>query len=162
MRKTVLVAAALASFALVPSVAQAQVTLGPALAFGDSNRDLGLGVALALPADALGPGFGFLFDFLYFFPDVGDYLEINGNVTYDFPLENSTAVPFVLGGLNISNSSLDIPGVVNASSTDAALNLGGGISFDLGNFRPRVLGRFQVGDGSGLQLVVTLPFAIGS
>jgi len=162
MRKTVLVAAALASFALVPSAAQAQVTLGPALAWGDSGRDLGLGAALALPADALGPGFGFLFDFLYFFPTGVSFVGINGNVTYDFPLENSTAVPFVLGGLNITNTSVDVAGVGSGSSTDAALNLGGGISFDLGNFRPRVLGRFQIGDGSGFQIVATLPFAIGN
>lgn len=162
MRKTVLLAAALASFALVPSVAQAQVTLGPALAWADGGRDLGLGAALDLSADALGPGFGFLFDFLYFFPTGVNFIELNGNVTYDFPLENSTAVPFVLGGLNITNASVDIPGGGNVSTTNVFLNLGGGISFDLGSFRPRVLGRFQVGDGNGFQIVATLPFAIGS
>lgn len=161
MRRFALVTAALAAFAVVPHQVEAQVTLGPELAYGDGSRDLGIGAAMALPMPNIGTGFGLLVDLLIFFPNGYDYLEANGNITYDFELENSSAVPFVLAGLSLSNTSVEVLGV-SGSSTDLALNLGGGIDFDLGSFRPKVGARFQIESGTGFILFATLPFAIGN
>lgn len=162
MRRFALVGAALAAFAVVPSTVQAQVTVGPELAWGDSNRDFGIGAAMALDMPNLGPGWGLFVDLLLFFPDGPvDYLEANGNLTYNFPLENSTAVPFALAGLSISNTSVDVMGS-SQSTTDLGINLGGGVAFDLGGFRPVVGARFTIEAGDGLVVFATLPFTVGS
>jgi hypothetical protein len=152
--------AALAVFAAAPRMAQAQVTLGPTVAWHD-DADVGVGATLTAGLSQFGEGFGFMADFLYFFPDGFDYLEINGNVTYDLPLEGSTVMPFVLGGLNVARISVDIGTLGSASNTEVGLNLGGGIRFDAGNFRPTVAGRFELSGGEGFVLWATLPFAVG-
>ena len=101
------------------------------------------------------------FHFLIFFPDAGDYLEFNGNVTYDLPLAESTAVPFVLAGLTIGRSSVEVPLGGTVSDTAARLNLGGGIEFDAGTLRPTAGVRVEFGDGDAFVLFATLPFALG-
>jgi hypothetical protein len=131
------------------------VTLGPTLAYHD-DADFGIGAALGLPLDSFGEGVGFLADFIWFFPEFVDYWELNGNVTYDLPLEDSTIVPFVLGGLNIAHAS-----VTGASNTELGLNLGGGIEFDAGTFRPSVGLRVELSGGEGFVFFGTLPFAMG-
>lgn len=173
MRRFVSGAAALAFIALTPSLSQAQVTLGPAIAYHD-DFDLGLGAALSMPMPSIGDGIGLVVDFLYFFPSLPagtpagvdvDYLELNGNLTYDFPLQESTVVPYVLGGLNIANGSFGISvGGLSASgsSTEIGLNLGGGIKFNLGTFRPSVGAKFEVSGGEGFVIFGSLPFVIGN
>jgi hypothetical protein len=147
--------AALAVFALAPGEGQAQVTLGPTVAFHE-DFDFGIGAALGLPLDSFGPGFGFLADVIWFFPEFFDYLELNGNVTYDFPLEDSTIVPFVLGGLNVARASGG-----GTSNTELGLNLGGGIEFDAGTLRPTVGLRVELSGGEGFVIFATLPFVVG-
>ena len=149
---------AVAALTFVPSMVEAQSTIGPTLAYHD-DADLGLGVTLRAPLSGFGDGVGIMGDFLLFFPDAADvdYLEFNGNVTYDFPLEDSAILPFVLAGLNISRSST--PG---GSNTDLGLNLGGGLEFDLGRFRPVAGGRIELGGGEAFVLFLTLPFQLGS
>lgn len=161
MRKFVVGIAAVAALSLNPVASQAQVTLGPTLAMHDDG-DLAIGATLGAPMASLGEGIGLMADFLIFFPEVGSYFEVNGNLTYDFPLENSTVVPFVLAGLNIGRSSVDTGIAGTFSSTDAGLNIGGGVAFDAGTFRPSVAGRFRLGDGSGFVVFATLPFVLGS
>ena len=162
MRRTTFAIAALAAVAVfaAPRAAQAQVTLGPTAAF-HGDFDFGIGATVAAPLDALGEGFGLLADFLYFFPEGNlDYLELNGNVTYDLPLEDSPVMPFVLGGLNIARASVEAFGV-SASNTEIGLNVGGGIEFDAGSFRPTVGARFELSGGEGFVIWGTLPFALG-
>ena len=154
MRKLVTVLGAAALFSIAASPTQAQVLLGPTLAFHD-EVDLGIGATVELDAPSVSEGVGFMGDFLIFFPDVGDYLEFNLNGTYDFPLQESTVLPFALGGLNIGRGS-----VGDFSNTDVSLNLGGGIAFDAGSFRPRVGGRFVLGDGTEFVVFATLPFLV--
>jgi len=161
MRRTLGGIVTIAMLALVPSMLQAQTTLGPTLAMHDDG-DLGIGATLGAPMASLGEGIGLMADFLIFFPDAGSYFEVNANLTYDFPLENSTVVPFVLAGLNIGRASVDVPGVGSTSNTDLGLNVGGGIAFDAGTFRPSVAGRFRLGDGSGFVVFATLPFVLGN
>ena len=157
MRRLISGFAVAAFFAFAPSGADAQVQLGPTLAFSD-EVDFGIGATLSAQAPQLGEGIGFLGEFIFYFPDNVDFFEINGNVTYAFPLAESTVLPFALGGLNIGRISSDFGG----GNTDVGVNLGGGISFDLGSFRPSVGGRFVLGDFDHFILFATLPFEVGS
>lgn len=162
MRKLVTGLATAAFLALGPVAVHAQVQIGPTLALHD-DFDFGIGATLAAQAPGLGQGIGFMADFIVFFPDTDgvDYLEINGNVTYDFPIEDSTVLPFALGGLNIARVSVDAGALGDASETDIGVNLGGGISFDLDRFRPSVGVRFEVNGGDGFVVFATLPFEVG-
>lgn len=139
-----------------PVAVSGQVTVGPVLAY-ENDADFGIGASLGTALDELGEGFGLLADFLIFFPEAGDYFELNGNVTYDVPLEDSSVVPFLLGGLNVARFSGDLGG----SNTNLGLNLGGGVDFDLGNFRPTAGVRAQLEGGDGLVFFITLPFQTG-
>lgn len=159
MRKFVTVVGAAALFSLAPLSAQGQVLLGPTLAF-HGDFDFGVGATVGFAADNITEGFGFMGDILFYFPDVGSFLEFNANATYDFPLEDSTVLPFVLGGLNFARYSVDILGQ-DFSSTDVNLNLGGGIAFDAGSFRPKAGVRLVVGGGSAVVIFATLPFVVG-
>jgi len=161
MRRLFSVLAAAAFLAVGASGVDAQVQLGPTLVFSD-EVDFGVGATLNAEAPQLGEGVGFLGEFLIYFPDTDglDFFEINGNLTYDFPLENSTVLPFALGGLNVSRTSIDAGGLGGASNTDIGLNLGGGIRFDLGSFRPAVGGRFAIGDIDHFIIFGTLPFEV--
>lgn len=157
MRKLVTGLAAAAFLAVGAGGVDAQVQIGPTLALHD-DFDFGLGATLVAPMPSLGRGIGFMGDFVFYFPDGGDYFEINGNVTYDFPLEESTVVPFVLAGLNIGRASSDIADV---SNTEVGINLGGGIVFDAGTFRPSVAAKVDVGGYEGFVVFATLPFRLG-
>lgn len=156
---SVLIAAALIG---APTVASAQVTVGPVLAY-DSDIEFGLGASVGTALPSLGEGFGLLADFIYFFPpgDGFDYFELNGNVTYDFPLENSSVVPFLLGGLNLARASVDLGALGSGSNTELGLNLGGGIDFDLGNFRPTAGLRAEINGGEATVIFISLPFQTG-
>lgn len=162
MIRTFRALAVAAALVAVPAAANAQATLGPMLAFHD-DADFGIGAALTVSADAIDPRVDFMADFAWFFPDLEglDYFELNGNLLYDFLLEESTAVPFVLGGLNIASSSYDPPGPGGgADNTEIGLNLGGGIKFNAGTFRPMVGARFEISGGEGVVIFGTIPFAL--
>lgn len=159
MRKLVSGLAAAAFLALAPLTAQAQMQFGPTLGIHE-HFDVGIGATLSGQAPSLGQGVGFMADFVFYFPDVGDYFELNGNITYDFPLENSTVVPFVLGGLNIGHRSFEVNGL-DASNTEVGINLGGGIAFDAGSFRPSVAAKVDIGGYEGFVVFATLPFQVG-
>lgn len=148
---------ATALFAFAPVSVQGQATLGPTLALGD-EVDLGIGATLGVPLTSLGTGVGFMGDFLIFFPDGPvDYFEFNANLTYDFPLQETTVVPFVLAGLNIGHVSSD-----SFDDTDLGLNLGGGIEFTAGRFRPSAGIKFEVDGGPDYVFFISLPFALGN
>jgi hypothetical protein len=163
---TLVACAALLAVGAVPAGAQvgaeagAQVSVGPTLAWHD-DADFGIGATVAADLDQVAEHLGLMGEFLIFFPDVVDYWEINGNLTYAFPTENTSVQPFALAGLNLARTSVEVVGLGDASSTDLHLNLGGGIVFDAGSFRPRAGGRFVIGDGSALVVFITLPFGVG-
>lgn len=164
LRKVTAVFGAVTVLALAPLPAQSQIYLGPEVAWND-DADIGIGAGVEFDLPSLYPGIAFLGDFLYFFPgDDFDYFELNGNLTYDFPLEESSVVPFVLAGLNVGRWSVDSdsPGD-GASDTEVGLNLGGGVKFNVGSFQPRVIGRFTLGGDVG-DFTVTgfLPFRIAN
>lgn len=162
MKKLLSAFAAAAFLAVGASGVSAQVQVGPTLAFSSDDIEFGIGATVSAQAPSLGEGIGFLGEFLVYFPDGFDFFEINGNVTYAFPLENSTVLPFALGGLNVTRFSFDTGGLGDASSTDIGLNLGGGITFDMGSFRPSAGARFAIGDLDRIVVFMTLPFEVGS
>lgn len=149
-------------FLLAPTQAEAQLQLGPTVAFHD-DADFGVGAMVGLGIPALGEGVNFLGDFTYFFPDVDnlDYWEINGNITYDIPVEGAAVAPFLLGGLNIAQASVDVVGVGDASDTEMGLNLGGGMRFDAGSLEPIVGARVELSGGEGFVVFASLPFSVG-
>ena len=151
--------AALALSTFMPSPAQAQATLGPAIAYHD-DFNLGLGAGLNVPVQEFGRGVSIMADFFYFFPDNDlNYLELNGNLTYSFPLEGWSATPYILGGVNVANISQDL---TDESSTELGVNLGGGIYFDMGRFRPTIGAKIEVSGGEGFVVFGHLPFVIGA
>lgn len=146
-----------------PRAAEAQVQIGPTLAYHD-DFDVGLGGTLSVQMPALGDRIGFMADVLVFFPDSEnvDYLEFNGNVTYAFPLTSERVRPFALVGLNVARTSIDVPGGIGSTEeSDMGLNLGGGLAFDLGALRPTVGARLEISGGEGFVLFGTLPFEVG-
>lgn len=164
MQKTATVLSILALGVLfAPRSADAQVQVGPTVAFHD-DFDLGIGGALNVRMPALGDRIGLGADLIVFFPegDGVDYLEFNGNLTYDFPLENQRVRPFALVGMNIARLSVDLPGELgSAEDTEIGVNLGGGLAFDLGFVRPTVGARAEIGGGEGFVLFMSLPFEVG-
>ncbi len=140
----------------LPSSAAAQFTVGPTLAY-ESDLDFGVGAQFGKALNEFGEGFGLLADFIIYFPEVGSFFELNGNVTYDFPLDNSSVVPFLLGGLNFARASVESSGI-SASANELGLNLGGGIDFDVGNFRPTAGVRAVVSGSEAVVIWITLPF----
>jgi len=144
--------------ALLPSTAQAQATLGPAIAYHEDFK-LGLGVGLNVPIREFDEGVAIMADFFYFFPDGSlNYLELNGNLTYSFILDRSPVTPFALAGANVSNTSDDF---TDTSRTEVGLNVGGGLSFAMGRVRPIVGVKLEIGGGRGLVVFGHLPLVIG-
>lgn len=157
VRRALAVIAVAATATLSTSTAaHAQLRLGPELAWND-DADLGVGVGLEVGLPSLHPAVAFMGDFIWFFPggDV-DYFEFNGNLTWDIPLEETAVVPFALAGLNVA--TVDTNG---GGDTDVGLNLGGGLKFNMGSFRPRLAGRFAVGNDS-FTLFFFLPFTVAN
>lgn len=168
MRKFLVIFGAATLIALAPLQAQGQVYLGPTAAWHD-DLDLGVGATIGIDLPSISPGVAFMGDVFIFFPSNADYFEFNANLSYDIPLEGSSVVPFALAGLNLGRISYDSddvdPGfdVDGGSSTKLGLNLGGGASFDIGRFRPKVGGRFVLIDnGPDFVFFVTLPFRMSS
>lgn len=157
MTRTFKALALAAALVAVPSLAQAQATLGPQIAY-HNDFDFGVGAALTLSADAIHEQVDFLFDFVWFFPEVEgiDVFELNGGLLYDFILDESTVTPFALAGLNLASFSFDAPGVDN--QTELGLNLGGGLKFNAGTLRPMVGVRLELEGGDGFVIFGTIPF----
>lgn len=157
------VALATAAFVLSPAVAHGQVLIGPELAWND-DADLGVGAGIEFDLPELLPGVAFMGDFLWFFPGEDlDYFELNGNLTYDLPLEETQVVPFALAGLNVARVSVENDELLEGDdgNTDLGLNLGGGLKFVAGSFRPRIAARFAVGNDN-VTIFAFIPFQIAN
>lgn len=159
---------ALAAMLVVPSRADAQLTLGVGLGWHD-DADLGIAVYGVAPTPSIHENVSVGGDVSYFFPDDDfddedvDYLEINANMFYSFREPELTFTPFVLGGLNIARTSVDgdLPG--EGSDTDVGLNAGGGIAFgsEDGGIQPVVGAKLELGGGEGFVLFGGIGFPVG-
>lgn len=161
MKRTLRALALAGILAAVPGAAAAQATLGPTVAY-HNDFDFGIGAAVGLPMTGVHENVDFLGDFTIFFPEPEglDYFEVNANLTYDFPVEGGSVMPFGLAGLNIARVSLDTV-VGEASNTEVGLNVGGGIRFDAGTLRPTVGIRLEIEGGDGFVIFGTVPFVLG-
>ena len=158
---------AVLSLVLGPTPLVGQAFLGAELAYAN-DLDLGVGLRVDLPVEAIHERFSVTGSFLYFFPgessdeipgveaDV-EYWEFNANGRFRIANDEVSLTPYVGAGLNVGRltGSVDISGVGGASnsSTEAGLNLLGGLEFGRGPTRPFVEGRFEVGGGE--QFVVS-------
>ncbi len=127
MRNRFLALAFLLFLVVTASEAQAQARFGVQMSIAD-DADLGVGARVALSPPGPSP-IKILGTFDIFFPDGPvDYWELNGNIVYVVPVQNSAVAPYIGGGLNVAHSSVD-GGTFGSSDTDLGLNLLGGIEF---------------------------------
>lgn len=161
MRRRLLLPGLLLAFALLPARVQGQFAVGPIAAFHD-DFDFGVGVVVMFPLESLHESLSFMGDFTYFFPgtDNFSYFEINPGVMFEFPLEDSSILPFAMGGLNIARISFDFGGLEGESTTEIGLNAGGGIKF--GSSNNLIAGiRVELSGGEGFVIFGAVPFPIG-
>lgn len=151
MRKTATTLAAIVALALftLPGTALGQdVQLGPQLSVAD-DYDLGVGARGAFNVADPG-GWEAMGSFDVFFPDNDvDVWELNGNLVYNFPVEETrTFFPYLGGGLNVNHVEAG-----GADDTQLGLNIVGGSKFDAEGLTPFVEARIEVEGGE--QFVVT-------
>lgn len=142
MRKISTTVAAIFAVALLalPGTARGQdVQIGPQLSVAD-DFDLGLGGRAAFNVGDAG-GWEGMGSFDLFFPDGDvDYWELNGNLVYNFPVEETrTFFPYLGGGLNIGRA--EVSGV---EDTKLGLNVVGGSKFDAEGVTPFVEARVEI------------------
>lgn len=149
MRKLVLAVCATVALGLaLPSAARSQAHIGPQVSIAE-DVDLGIGGRVIFnPAGYAGWEFGGHFD--YFFPDAGDYWEINGNGYYNFSIEGADALsPYVGTGLNVARFDGN-----GGGDTDLGVNFIAGSKFPAAErFSPFV--ELRVEAGGGEQWVIT-------
>lgn len=71
-------------------------------------------------------------------------ITVDGNVLYEFDIEDSSFIPFAGGGIAITRWSIDNENI--SGDTDVGLNLVGGARFPLDSFEPFVQANFGLGD----------------
>lgn len=153
MRKSILSLASAAFLAvLLVAPAEGQVHIGPQVSYAD-DADFGIGarVVAGVPDYA---GFEVAGSFDYFFPEVGDYWEINGNLLYNFQIEgNDSFRPYAGGGLNVANFSN------GTSNTEVGANLVGGAKFATdASTTPYLEARYEIEGGEQFVLTAGLLF----
>jgi len=156
MRKLLCIVA-LVGMMSAPAAVQAQVEVGPVLAFHD-DLDFGVGGFVAIPVPSLNPNLAIVPNFIYYFPEFFDAFEINGDVIYNFPVSaDSPVVPWAMAGLNILRLSSG-----SLSNTEIGLNLGGGVNFvTSSSLSPFAGAKFEIQDGSGFVIFGGIGFAVG-
>jgi hypothetical protein len=151
---------ALVGLLTVPGTAQAQAVsvVGGLLAYHTDLEAVGVGAYLSLPLASIHPNLSIKPDFTFYFPDGGDYWELNGDAVWRFDLaDNPSLIPFALGGISIAHVSPDGGG----SDTDVGLNLGGGIIFPMASVRPAIGAKFEIQNDTGFVIFGGLGFPLG-
>jgi hypothetical protein len=146
---------ALAVLAARPVPVEAQARLGAQVSLAD-DYDVGLGVRVRGDTPRLIPGapLSVIGSFDWFFPGNNQiYVELNGNLVYNFRIVGSPLRPYVGGGLNIARIDQDLPGGASNDDTALGLNAVGGVNFGTrGRLLPFVELRLEISGGE--QLVV--------
>lgn len=133
MRIRSLVITVAALLLAVPATAVGQVTFGPQLSFG-GDTDLGIGGRVLANVESM-EHWDFIGTFDVWFPDdSGDNdvsaWEANGNLAYNFVVEDTSLNPYAGAGLSIFHVSVDNDGIGDGfDDTDLGLNLFGGLKF---------------------------------
>ena len=135
----------------MPSQGQAQAYVGVQGSWA-SETDFGVGGRVLANIEEVNLEFVGSAD--VYFPDAGDFWELNANLFYHFHLaENPSVLPYLGGGLNIATAGN------GESNTEAGLNLGGGLRFPLENVSPFVEARTVLSDYD--QAVITFGLVFG-
>jgi hypothetical protein len=154
--KTKLAVALAVSLAMGVSGAAAQSQgrshIGPQIGY---NFDAEVLVVGAQFSAAIGKHLEAYPSFNYFFVDAGTLWAINADLKYRLPIQNADWL-YVGAGLNITRFS-----VSSFSSTDAGLNLIGGVESRAGTIHPFGEFRLTVGDGSTIAVMGGLNITLG-
>ena len=161
--KKLLCSVALIGMLAAPVAVQAQLQVGAFAAYHDDLEAFGIGAGISIPLTSIDPNVALIPDFTFFFPDDPfGYFEINGDVSYNFPVgADAPVAPFAFAGLNIGRSSVDL-GTTSDSSTDIGLNLGGGVNFAAGSVNPFAGAKFEIQDATGFVIFGGIAFPVGS
>ncbi|MGD2046307.1 MAG: hypothetical protein PVJ80_02515 [Gemmatimonadota bacterium] len=162
MRK-LLGAVALALMLVAPGTvqAQAQTVVGGLVGYHDDAEALGVGAYASFAVPQLHENLSIMPSFVYYFPDGYDAWELNGDVSYSFPVSSdSPVIPVAFAGLNIFRTSVSAGGF-SASSTDVGLNLGGAVVFPLESVRPSAGAKFELQDGTSFVIFGGIGFPLG-
>jgi len=133
MRVRSLIVGVAALLLAVPATAVGQVAFGPQLSFG-GETDLGIGGRVLANVESL-ERWDFIGTFDVWFPDDDggtdrSAWEINGNLAYNFVVEDSELNPYAGAGLSIFHLSVESDGPgPDFDDTDLGLNLFGGLKF---------------------------------
>jgi len=146
------------------SEAQGQVRLGPEVSLAQ-DVDFGIGAVVEMPMTSIHERLEFAGRFTLFFPDRGNYWELDGDVRYLFPLAGeNTLLPYAMAGLAIGHSSWDYEGPGDGSTvsdTELALRIGGGAKFPMASFTPFVDLGLTIGDLPDFNLRAGVTFPLG-
>jgi len=160
MKKLLCTVALVGMVVAVPGSVQAQTVVGPMAGYHDDLEALGIGGFISVPVPALDPNLSIVPSFVFYFPDGGDALEVNGDVMYAFEVSEDTPVlPFAFAGLNIFRTKPDFTGA--SADTDVGLNLGGGVTFRAESLRPFAGAKFEIHDGTGFLIFGGVGFPLG-
>jgi hypothetical protein len=150
--------------ALVASPLHGQIALGPEISLAE-DVDVGIGVVMEAPLSSVYEQLEFGGRFTLYFPDGGDYWELDGDVRYLFPLEEEhSLLPYVLAGIAIGHSSWDYEtpgGGGSGSDTEVALRIGGGFKVPMARMTPFAELGLGVGDLPDFTLRGGLTFPVG-
>ena len=164
MRTLVTGSLLLTLFLFGASGARAQVAIGPELSVAE-DVDVGIGAIIEAPLASLHQNLEFAGRFTIYFPDFGNYWEIDGDVRYVFPLEGeNNLLPYVLAGLAIGDYSFDYEGPGGggtASDTEVGLRIGGGLKVPFGRMIPFAELGLGVGDIPDFSLRLGATFPLG-
>jgi len=162
MKKLVLAALAVAALSTAPIQTQAQVVVGPHVAYHTDDVGVGVGGFAVFPLTSVHQSLAILVDGTLFFPDGFDFMEFSGSGVFSFPMgEGASVSPFVMAGVTYGRVSVEIAGD-DVSSSDTDLSVGGGLSFlNLGSIQPAVGLRAVLADETGLEFFAGLGFPLG-
>lgn len=156
--------------------AESQVYLG-AEANWAQDFDLGVGLRLDVPVEAVHEQFWITGSFIYFFPGESseglpgvqadiEYWEANANARFRIETADGGFTPYIGSGVNLANVSgtVSIAGAGSTSQSDTkiGLNLLAGVEFGRGPSRPFLEGRFEVGGGEQFVVAGGISIPLGN
>lgn len=141
----------------IHSAATAQKSLGAGLAYGAEIEEIGLKVDGVY---TINEDFRAAADFIYYFTEDNlTFWEFNLNGHYLFLTEEELMV-YGLAGINYAKQSIDFDGMEDFSNSEAGLNIGVGLEYDLGfaKFSPEL--KYAISDLDQLVISAGLRFPI--
>lgn len=154
----------LALFLIGTPDAQGQLRIGPEFSVAE-DVDVGIGALVEGPLASLNENLEFAGRFTLYFPDFGNYWEIDGDVRYVFPLSGENdLLPYALAGLAIAHYSWDQGSAGDGggySDTEIGLRIGGGLKVPFGRTVPFAELGLGIGDIPDFSLRLGATFPLG-